>query len=382
MSRWATGSVVAGDLGRPAGEVAQVLGRERHVHALGELDRLAVVERLELGQLVGVRLEGVGERQHRARALGGGDAAPAAVLERLAGGADGAVDVLGAGVRHLGDRPAGGGVERLERAARRRPRGARRRSAGGAARPRTRGRRRRGRPAGLEAVVMPRNLGERGGRAHRDSELDAAQRVELQPHAVAGLGGVRRREDAGDDALARGRSSSTAGQAPGSTASTISSRCAPVSPGAITCSTSPLTRMRPAPGAVASPRAGRTRPRGGRCCRPGSSRRPGRGRAGRRPRAPAAGPTIERASSPSSTATSDSTTTGPSSSDTSAPSSSSPSVVRKPASGPSMPSFCWAPETLKPTFQPIGSAPWARISRRRTSIAVVPRSTLTASSRS
>ena len=39
---------LAGDLGRPAGEVAQVLGGERHVHAPGELDRLAVVERLEL----------------------------------------------------------------------------------------------------------------------------------------------------------------------------------------------------------------------------------------------------------------------------------------------------------------------------------------------
>ena len=84
------------DLGRPAGEVAQVLGGERHVDALGELDRLAVVERLELGQLVRVRLDRVGERQHRARALGGGDPAPAPVLEGLARRADRAVDVLGA----------------------------------------------------------------------------------------------------------------------------------------------------------------------------------------------------------------------------------------------------------------------------------------------
>ena len=105
---------VAGDLGRPAGEVAQVLDRERHVHAPGELDRLAVVERLQLGELVGVVLEGLGEGQHRARALGRGDAVPAPVLERLAGGAHGAVHVRGAGVGHLGDRPAGGRVERLE----------------------------------------------------------------------------------------------------------------------------------------------------------------------------------------------------------------------------------------------------------------------------
>jgi hypothetical protein len=61
-----------------------------------------------------VVLEGLGQRQHRAGALGRGDAAPATVLECFAGGADGAVDVSGAGVRHLGDRPAGGRVERLE----------------------------------------------------------------------------------------------------------------------------------------------------------------------------------------------------------------------------------------------------------------------------
>ena len=51
------------------------------------------------------------------------------------------------------------------------------------------------------------------------------------------------------------------------------------------------------------------------------------------------------------------------------------SVVRNPARGASMPSFCWISGTLKPTFQPTGSAPGARISRRRISIASVPRST-------
>ena len=35
----------------------------------------------------------------------------------VAGGAHRAVDILGAGLRHLGDRAAGGGVERLEGAA-------------------------------------------------------------------------------------------------------------------------------------------------------------------------------------------------------------------------------------------------------------------------
>jgi hypothetical protein len=64
-----------------------------------------------------VRVDRVGERQHRARPLGRGDAAPAAVLERLARGTDGAVDVLRAGLRNLGDDAAGGRVERLEGAA-------------------------------------------------------------------------------------------------------------------------------------------------------------------------------------------------------------------------------------------------------------------------
>ena len=97
------GQHLAGDVRRPAGEVADVLGGELHVDALGELHRLAVVERLELGELVRVRVDRVGEREHRARARGGGDPGPAAVLERLAGGAHGAVDVLRARVGHGGD---------------------------------------------------------------------------------------------------------------------------------------------------------------------------------------------------------------------------------------------------------------------------------------
>jgi len=46
--------------------------------------------------------------------LGRRDAAPATVLERLAGRAHGPVHVRGAGVGQLGDRTAGGRVERLE----------------------------------------------------------------------------------------------------------------------------------------------------------------------------------------------------------------------------------------------------------------------------
>ena len=64
-----------------------------------------------------MRVHRVGEGQHRPRALGGGDARPALVLERLARGAHGAVHVLRARVGHVGDRAAGGRVERLEGAA-------------------------------------------------------------------------------------------------------------------------------------------------------------------------------------------------------------------------------------------------------------------------
>jgi hypothetical protein len=76
----------------------------------------------------------------------------------------------------------------------------------------------------------------------------------------------------------------------------------------------------------------------------------------------------------------DSTTTGPSRARS--PSSMRLSVVRNPASGASIPSFCWISGTLKPTFHPTGSAPASRILARRISIASVPCSMLTASSRS
>ena len=120
------------DLRRPAGEVAQVADRARDVDVLGEPDRLAVVERLDLGELLRVLLERVGERVHQPLAAGRGHRPPRARGERLACGGDGAVDVLGAAVGDLGDLAAGGGVDASRTCGRRRPRAARRRSAGGA----------------------------------------------------------------------------------------------------------------------------------------------------------------------------------------------------------------------------------------------------------
>ncbi len=60
------------DLGRPASEVAQVPDRPGHVDVLGEPDRLAVVERLDLGDLLGALFDRVRQRVHQALAAGGG----------------------------------------------------------------------------------------------------------------------------------------------------------------------------------------------------------------------------------------------------------------------------------------------------------------------
>ena len=64
------------DLGGPAGEVAQVRGGPAHVDVLREADRLAVVERLDLGELLRVGFDGEGERVHQALASGGGQLRP------------------------------------------------------------------------------------------------------------------------------------------------------------------------------------------------------------------------------------------------------------------------------------------------------------------
>ncbi len=86
------------------------------VDVLREPDRLAVVQRLDLRELLGVRFDRVGQREHQPLAPGGRHRRPRAVGERRARGRDRAVDVLGARVGDLGDLAPGGGVERRERA--------------------------------------------------------------------------------------------------------------------------------------------------------------------------------------------------------------------------------------------------------------------------
>ena len=90
--------------------------RPVHVDVLGEADRLAVIERLDLRELLGARFHRIGQRMHQALAPGSGHRGPRPVSERRACRLDRPIYILRTGVGHLGDLAAGGGVERRERA--------------------------------------------------------------------------------------------------------------------------------------------------------------------------------------------------------------------------------------------------------------------------
>lgn len=77
------------------------------------VDGLAIVERLDGGELLRVGLDEVGELQQQATALAGGGGPPGA-LEGLAGGGDGRVDVLLGGLADGADDLLVGGVDDLE----------------------------------------------------------------------------------------------------------------------------------------------------------------------------------------------------------------------------------------------------------------------------
>ena len=110
--------VLAGGLAlehpRRAGEEANVVGGDRHLVARGR-QRLADVLGLELGQLLGVFVEQVGELEQDLRALRGRRLEPfgQSLLRRL----DGAVGVLLRAAGDLGDRLAGCRVQHLHRLA-------------------------------------------------------------------------------------------------------------------------------------------------------------------------------------------------------------------------------------------------------------------------
>ena len=62
---------VAGDLRDPARVVAEVLGGGRDAHLAGDADRLALVARLELGELVGVAVDEIADAPQQPGPLGG-----------------------------------------------------------------------------------------------------------------------------------------------------------------------------------------------------------------------------------------------------------------------------------------------------------------------
>ena len=100
-----------------AGEEAEVVGREGHLVA-GDRHRLADVAGLELGQLVGVLLDQVGQLQQELGAVLGRLRGP--LRPGLLGRRHGALDILLPAARHLGDHLTRGRVEHLHRLARRR----------------------------------------------------------------------------------------------------------------------------------------------------------------------------------------------------------------------------------------------------------------------
>ena len=104
-----------GDRGDRGGVEAEVLRGLVDLGLHGR-DGLADVAHLELGELLPVRDDRVGERVEKARALGRRRLAPRAA-ERGAGGLDGAVDVLLAGHRGAAEHLAGGGLDEVAKLA-------------------------------------------------------------------------------------------------------------------------------------------------------------------------------------------------------------------------------------------------------------------------
>src|SRR4029077_335531 len=86
---------------------------ERDVGGRSHGLRLAVVERIELGQLVEVLGDQVAETVDRAATLGWRHLRPRTV-ERAAGGRDGAIDVFGLAVSDGGQNLTSAGIDRLE----------------------------------------------------------------------------------------------------------------------------------------------------------------------------------------------------------------------------------------------------------------------------
>src|SRR6266508_4933551 len=102
-------------LGGPAGHVVEHIRRKRHIGRPGDRHRLAVVEALDLSQLLEVLQDEVADPPHNPAPLRRGHPAPRSALEGGPGGAHGAVDILGPPGRDSGQRFARSRVRCLER---------------------------------------------------------------------------------------------------------------------------------------------------------------------------------------------------------------------------------------------------------------------------
>src|SRR5213080_392646 len=103
------GKRVARELVRPARVVAEGLDRHRDVDLRLE-QRLAIVLRLDVGQVLGALLEQVGEPVEQGAAFASGELAPLLRFEAGARGPDRRVDFRLARLGHFGERLLGGGV--------------------------------------------------------------------------------------------------------------------------------------------------------------------------------------------------------------------------------------------------------------------------------
>src|SRR5438045_1132258 len=108
----ATSLPVARTRARGAGEEAKAVGDGRDLLRPGRCERLADVLRLELGELVAVRLDRLGQLEQALAAVARRGVRPTS-LESLAGSGHGAIDVLFAALWHVRDDLAGGGVDDL-----------------------------------------------------------------------------------------------------------------------------------------------------------------------------------------------------------------------------------------------------------------------------
>jgi hypothetical protein len=84
---------VALDLGGPTGHVTEQLGGQRHVRGPGHGERLAVVECLELGELLQVLVDEIADPPHDPAPFRWRHTAPRTVFEGPSGGTNGQVDV-------------------------------------------------------------------------------------------------------------------------------------------------------------------------------------------------------------------------------------------------------------------------------------------------